>query len=252
MAWQKGAKKEIAEGWKWMRQQNPNAAKDAEAWAKENKDDMKEVDRILYRSDERYYGKTSKLHAEDAHSIASDKKHIDTDAHLTQAERDCIYDDHAYIPNEFYREGTDDDDMVRLPAELAKGMGDLTDLQREVIFRNVINGESTSIIAKEKNCSTRNIRDVCARALKVLRIAATKGKPGEVYIDAAIYILWSILVMAAIAILLAPDSAEPWMRTAVFIALPIVTVASAIMLIWKSWRSDRIRRYLSSFRKKIR
>ena len=40
MAWQKGAKKEIAEGWKWMRQQNPNAAKDAEAWAKENKDEL--------------------------------------------------------------------------------------------------------------------------------------------------------------------------------------------------------------------
>ncbi|MCI2058300.1 MAG: S-layer homology domain-containing protein [Oscillibacter sp.] len=88
MAWQRRAKKEIAEGWKWMRQQNPNAAKDAEAWVKENKEDMKEVDRILYRSDERYYGKTSKLHAEDAHSIASDKKYIDTDAHLTQDERD--------------------------------------------------------------------------------------------------------------------------------------------------------------------
>ena len=134
MAWQKGAKKEIAEGWKWMRHQNPNAAKDAEAWVKENKEDMKEVDRILYRSDEHYYGKTSKLHAEDAHSIASDKKHIDTDAYLTQAERDRIYDDHAYIPNEFYREGTDDDDMVRLPNELAKGVDKLTDLQREVIF----------------------------------------------------------------------------------------------------------------------
>ena len=207
------------------------------------------VDRMLYRSDERYYGKTSKLHAEDAHSIASDKKHIDTDAHLTQAERDRIYDDHAYIPNEFFREGTDDDDMVRLPAELAKGMGDLTDLQREVIFRNVINGESTSTIAKEKSCSARNIRDIRARALKALRIAATKGKPGEVYIDTAIYILWSILVMAAIVILLVPDSAEPWMHTAVFIALPIVTVVAAIVLICKSWRSGRIRRYFASHRK---
>ena len=249
MAWQKGAKKEIAEGWKWMRHQNPDAAKDAEAWVKENKEDMKEVDRMLYRSDERHYGKTSKLHTEDAHSIASDKKHMDSDAHLTQAERDRIYDDHAYIPNEFYREGTDDD-MVRLPAVLAKKMGDLTDLQREVIFRNVINGESTSTIAKEKDCSARNIRDIRARALKVLRIAATKGKPGEVYIDTAIYILWSVLVMAAIAMLLVPDSAEQWMRTAVFIALPIVTVVSAIVLICKSWRSERIRRYLTLLRKK--
>lgn len=208
------------------------------------------VDRMLYRKDERYYGKTSKLHAEDAHSIASDKKHIDTDAHLTQAERDRIYDDHAYIPNEFYREDTDDDDMVCLPTVLAKGMGDLTDLQREVIFRSVINDESTSTIAKEKDCSPRNIRDVRVRALKALRIAATKGKPGEGYIDAAIYILWSVLVMAAIAILLVPDSAEPWMHTAVFIALPIVTVVVAIMLIHKLRRSGRIRRYLSSFRKK--
>ena len=127
MAWQKRAKKEIAEGWKWMRHQNPDAAKDAEAWVKENKEGMKEVDRMLYRSDERYYGKTSKLHAEDAHSIASDKKHMDSDAHLTQAERDRIYGDHAYIPNEFYREGTDDDDTLRLPNELAKGIDELTD-----------------------------------------------------------------------------------------------------------------------------
>ena len=96
---------------------------------------------MLYRSDEGYYRKIANLHAETAHSIASDKKHIDTDAHLSQAERDRIYEDHVHIPNEFYREGTDDDDTIRLPKELAEGMSELTDLQREVIFRNVINGE---------------------------------------------------------------------------------------------------------------
>lgn len=122
--------------------------------------------------------------------------------------------------------------MVRLPAELAKKMGDLTDLQREVIFRNVINGESTSVIAEEKNCSARNIRDVRARALKALRIAATKGKPGEGYPDVVIYILWSVLVIAAIALLLMPDAVAPWERTAIFVGACISTAGVLFRQIW--------------------
>lgn len=233
MAWQRRAKKEIAEGWKWMRQQNPGAAKDAERWVEVNREDMKEVDRMLYRSDERYYGKTSNLRAETAHAIASDKKHIDTDAHLTQAERDRIYEDHAQIPNEFYREGTDDDDTIRLPKELAEGLQELTNLQREVIFRNVINGESTSVIAAEKECSARNIRDIRARALKSLRVDAMKGRPGTGYPDAALFILWFLLACAAVYLLCVPDAVEAWIRAAVFIALPIVTVASVCVIVHK-------------------
>lgn len=73
MAWQQRAKKKIAEGWSWMRRQNPAAAKQAEVWAKENKEDMKELDRILYRSDKRHYGKTSNLQFDSAESIANNK-----------------------------------------------------------------------------------------------------------------------------------------------------------------------------------
>lgn len=54
MAWQRRAKKEIAQGWKWMRKQDSDAAAEAERWAEEHKEDMKEVDRVLYRSDESY------------------------------------------------------------------------------------------------------------------------------------------------------------------------------------------------------
>lgn len=156
------------------------------------------------------------------------------------------------VLDEYFREGTDDDETIRMPKEIAEGMHELTDLQREVIFRNVINGETVSFIAGEKACSERKIRDVRARALKSLRIAATKGKQGEGYIDTAIYVLWSILVMAAVAILMMPDTVEAWQRTAVFIAGPIMTVVAGIFLIRKLWRSDRIRRYLESFRKKKR
>lgn len=150
---------------------------------------------------------------------------------MPQLARDRIYEDHVRIPNEFYREGSDDDNMIRLPKELAEGLQELTDLQHEVIFRNVINGEPASVIAQEKNCSARNIRDVRARALKALRAAAMKGSPGIGYPDVALFILWSILICAAGYFLLAPDTVEAWIRAVVFIALPIVTVASIVLVV---------------------
>lgn len=49
-----------AQGWKWM-QQNQNTTAEAEHGTEENKEDRKDVHRILYRSDARYYGKTTSL-----------------------------------------------------------------------------------------------------------------------------------------------------------------------------------------------
>lgn len=97
MAWQRGAKKEIGEGWKWMRKQNPDAAAEAEHWAEEHKEDMKEVDRTLYRSDESYYGKTASLELEDAESMRAEGDYHDPDAFLPEDVRDRIYDDHTYV-----------------------------------------------------------------------------------------------------------------------------------------------------------
>ena len=200
---------------------------------------------MLYRSDERYYGKTTNLQAENVRSNG-----IDTDMPLSKEERDRIYEDHVRIPNEFVPEGSNADTELRLPKEIAEGLDELTDLQREVIFRSIVNEENVSVIAKEKDCSARNIRDIRARALKVLRAAATKGAPGTGYPDAVLFAFWGVLVMAVAALLLVPDSAEPWMRTAVFVAFPIVTVIAGIVLIRNLRRSPRIRKNLESFEKK--
>lgn len=90
MAWQRRAKKEIAQGRKWMRKQDSDAAAEAESWAAEHKEDMKEVDRILYRSDDSYYGKTVSLDPEDAELIDMDDEagYLDPEAFLPEDVRD--------------------------------------------------------------------------------------------------------------------------------------------------------------------
>lgn len=189
MAWQRRAKKEIAQGWKWMRKQDSDAAAEAERWAEEHKEDMKEADRVLYRSDESYYGKTVSLDPEDAESMDDETGYPDPEAFLPEGVRDRIYDDHAYVKNPYLPKDSESGDALYLSKGIVAGLHDLTDLQREVIFRNVINGEDVSSIAESKKCSTRNIRDIRNRALKALR-AATTGEAGSGSPDAALFVLW--------------------------------------------------------------
>ncbi|BAL00268.1 hypothetical protein OBV_30690 [Oscillibacter valericigenes Sjm18-20] len=251
VAWQRKTKKEIAQSWKWIRQQNPDAAAEAARWAEENKEDMKDVDRILYRSDESYYGKTASLDPEDAESMDAEAGYQDPEAFLPEDAHERIYGDHAHVQNPYASENSETEVELCLPEDVAAGLYDLTDLQREVIFRNVINGEEVSAIAEEKGCSARNIRDVRTRALKALRAALRKGAPGTGYPDEALFVLWMLLLGFAVYLLLVPNAAEPWMRTAVFVLLPVVTVAAVGVLIGKLRRSNsRIRKYLASLKKK--
>lgn len=232
MAWQRRAKKEIAQGWKWMRKQDSDAAAEAERWAAEHKEDMKEVDRILYRSDESYYGKTVPLDPEDAESLDAEAGYPDPEAFLPEDVRDRLYDDHAYVKNLYLPKNSESGDALYLSKSIAAGLHDLTDLQREVIFRNVINGEDVSSIAESKKCSARNIRDIRNRALKALR-AATAGEAGSGSPDAVLLALWVLLLGAATYFILVPGAAAAWESTAVFVALPIVTVAAV-------WRIVRL------------
>lgn len=232
MAWQRRAKKEIAQGWKWMRKQDSDAAVEAERWAEEHKEDMKEVDRILYRSDESYYGKAAPLDLEDAESLDAAGGHPDPEAFLPEDVRDRIYDDHAYVKNSYLPKDSEGGDALYLSKSIVAGLHDLTDLQREVIFRNVINGEDVSSIAESKKCSARNIRDIRNRALKALR-AATAGEAGSGSPDAVLFALWALLLGATGYLLLVPGAAAAWARIAVFVALPIVTVTAV-------WRIVRL------------
>ncbi len=234
MAWQRRAKKEIAQGWKWMRMQDSDAAAEAECWAEEHKGDMKEIDHILYRSDESYYGKTVSLDPEDAESPDVEAGYPDPEAFLPEDVRDRLYDDHAYIKNSYLPKDSDSGDALYLSKSIVAGLQGLTDLQREVIFRNVISGEDVSSIAKSKKCSARNIRDIRNRALKALRVA-TAGEAGSGSPDAALFVLWALLLGATAYLLLVPGAAAAWTRMTVFVALPIVTVAAV-------WRIVRLAR----------
>ena len=86
--------------------------------------------------------------------------------------------------------------------------------------------------------------------MKVLRIAATKGQPGLGYPDTALFILWLLLLGMAVYLFFVPSALAAWLRTIVFIALPIVTVVAAIALIHKLRQISRIRKHLSSLREK--
>ena len=70
------------------------------------------------------------------------------------------------------------------------------------------------------------------------------------YSNVVICAFWSILAIAAIAILFVPDAAEPWQRTGALIALPIVTVVAGIALIRKLRLQESICKLLSLLGKK--
>ena len=70
--------------------------------------------------------------------------------------------------------------------EIDEGLHELTELQREILFRTVINGEFTESVAQDKQCSSRNIREIRTRALRQIRAKIKRregyGRPGVVII----------------------------------------------------------------------
>ncbi|MEI3086363.1 MAG: hypothetical protein V8S87_10440 [Oscillospiraceae bacterium] len=83
-------------------------------------------------------------------------------------------------------EGTDEDPFMYLDTQIYDALHALTELQREILFRTIINGESTESVAQDKQCSSRNIRDIRTRALRQIRAKINRregyGRPGVVII----------------------------------------------------------------------
>ena len=75
-----------------------------------------------------------------------------------------------------------------LRKEIHDGLLGLTELQREILFRTVINGESTESVAQDKKCTSRNIRDIRKRALRQLRSKVSR-REGFGYLDTALMVL---------------------------------------------------------------
>jgi hypothetical protein len=138
MAWQEKVKVEVAEWWRWMRRQNPSETEKAQQWVQENPDEMKKLDRMLYRSAEKYYAKNISLSPADAETMDAADNYSEPDAFLPEDVRDRIYDDQAWFVREKYlTKEFDGDPALHLQKEIVEGLHQLTELQREIIFRNI-------------------------------------------------------------------------------------------------------------------
>lgn len=219
------ARREIAESWQWIRKNYPELYKEAVNWVAEHKEEMKKVDRILYDSETKYYRKFgfAELETEEEKEPASP----DPDYYIPKDVLNRIYDDKRWFVREKYMpKDSDDEPYMYLTEGIVEGLHELTELQREVLFRTVINGEPVASVAMDKGCSDRNIRDIRARALNHLRKKAEGDRIGSLYVV-------SLLVICALALaayfLLHPllgiiEALPAWLTYSLALLLVIVLV----------------------------
>lgn len=182
--------KELQSDWRWIHSMDPEAAADAGQWIQEHPEEWKELEHMLYYSEANFHKRVSLDSLEDAEM----KQPIsyNPEAFLPEEVRNAIYDDMRWFDRAKYLpEGSDEDPLMYVSKELDEGLRELTELQREILFRTVINGESTESVAQDKQCSSRNIRDIRGRALKQLRSKLTKheGAGSPVLLMVVLFIL---------------------------------------------------------------
>ena len=152
---------------------DPEAAAAADLWVEEHPEERKELEHVLYYS-EANIRKCVSLNSLEGAEMKQPSS-CNRDAFLPEEVRNAIYDDHRWFDRAKYLpEGSDEDPLIYVSKELAEGLHELSELQREVLFRTVINDESTESVARDKQCSSRNIRDIRARALRQLKGKITK------------------------------------------------------------------------------
>lgn len=115
--------------------------------------------------------------------------------------------------------------------ELADGLHELTELQREILFRTVINGESTESVAQDKQCSSRNIRDIRTRALQQLRSKITRhegtGTPAVLLI---VFIGLLVAYFGIEIVIMRIPLIPPWLK---YVGCAVAAIFLALMF----WRS---------------
>ena len=164
---------------------DPEVAAAADRWVAEHPEEWKELEHMLYYSEANFHKRVAPNTLEDAEM--KQPLTYNPEAFLPEEVRNAIYDDMRWFDRAKYLpEGSDEDPLMYLSKELADGLHELTELQREILFRTVINGESTESVARDKQCSSRNIRDIRIRALRQLRSKITRhegtGTPAVLFI----------------------------------------------------------------------
>ena len=164
---------ELRADWRWIHSMDAEAAAAADRWVREHPEEWKELERVLYYSEANFHKRVALDELEDAEMRQPHT--YDPEAFLPEEVRNAIYDDMRWFNRARYLpEGSDEDPFLYVSRELDEGLHELTELQREILFRTVINGESTESVAQDKQCTARNIRDIRARALRQLKRKITR------------------------------------------------------------------------------
>lgn len=194
---------------------------------KEHPDEWKELERVLYYSEANYHKRVALDDFEEAEM--RQPRFYDPEAFLPEEVRNAIYDDMRWFDRAKYLpEDSDEDPLMYVNKELDEGLRELTELQREVLFRTVINGESTESVAQDKHCTARNIRDIRARALRQLKRKITRhegsGEPSFLLVGLTFVLLACIPLLRLGKNLLAM---YPWLEYVGY-AIAAVVIISAV------------------------
>lgn len=179
--------KELRSDWRWIHSMDPAAAAAADQWIAEHPEEWKELEHVLYYSEAKFNRLTDTTPLEE--SAIKQPVSYNPEAFLPEEVRNAIYDDMRWFDRAAYMpEGSEEDPLMYLRKELHDALLGLTELQREILFRTVINGESTESVARDKQCTSRNIRDIRNRALKHLRSEVTR-REGSGYLNTTLIVL---------------------------------------------------------------
>ena len=160
---------------------------------KEQPEEWKELEHMLYYSEANFHKRVAPDTLEDLD--IKQPRSYNPEAFLPEEVRNAIYNDRRWFDRSKYLpEGSDEDPFMYLDTQIYDALHALTELQREILFRTIINGESTESVAQDKQCSSRNIRDIRARALRQIR-AKIKRREGYGRPDVVIIILLFMLLV---------------------------------------------------------
>ena len=172
---------------------DPEAAAAADQWVKEHPEEWKELEHMLYYSEANFHKRVAPDTLEDLD--IKQPRSYNPEAFLPEEVRNAIYNDRRWFDRSKYLpEGSDEDPFMYLDTQIYDALHALTELQREILFRTIINGESTESVAQDKQCSSRNIRDIRVRALRQIR-AKIKRREGYGRPDVVIIILLFMLLV---------------------------------------------------------
>lgn len=232
-----------------MKDTDPESAAAAKQWVEAHPEEWAEAEHMLYYSEAKYRKQVSPESLEDAEKIHDGS--FDTEAFLPEEVRNSIYQDRCWFDRSKYLpKESDEDPLMYLDVKLVEKLKGLTELEREVLFRNVINGESTESIAQDKQCTSRNIRDIRSRALRQLRAGYIKHE-GIGYIDTkliAILVAALFVGCALIHGLMALVRLYPWLEYA-FAAIAMLFFIITFPRIRERETENRLRRHWDSLRK---